>query len=124
MRTIILASSFLFLVFGAVADAQEIYMNCKFFKGYYKGRGSPVENVTKDIDLSLVLNKNKKTVRSSTSHKDEKYLETLKDQIDWHEKNLGYSLNLINGNLSVSGDAMPNVFQFYNYQCEKTMKKF
>ena len=113
-----------FLSMITKVNSQEIYMNCKFFKGYFKERGSPVENVTKDIDLSLVLNKNKKTVRSSTTHKDEKYLETLKDQIDWYEKNLGYSLNLINGNLSVSGDAMPGVFQFYNYQCEKTQKRF
>lgn len=123
MRTLILASSFFFLILGGVASAQEIYMNCKFFKGYYKGKGLPIENVNKDIDLSLVLNKSKKTVRSSNYSNDEKYFE-YKDEIDWSDKKLSYKLNLINGNLTVFGEPMVDVIKSYNYQCEKTQKKF
>ena len=96
-------------------------MNCKFFKGYFKERGSSVENVTKDIDLSLVLNKNKKTIRSSTNYK---YSEYDKDEINWYENKLSHTLNLINGNLLVHGEALPDVMKYYNYQCEKTQKKF
>ena len=124
MRTLILASSLLLLVLGGVAVANEIYMNCKFFKGYYKGVGLPIEYVNKDIDLSLVLNKNKKTIRSSTNNKDEKYSEYNKDEINWYENKLSHTLNLINGNLKVLGEALPDVMQSYNYQCEKTQKKF
>ncbi len=123
MRTIIIVFSFLLLGPGGVVGAQEIYMNCKFFKGYYKGKGLPIENVNKDIDLSLVLNKIRKTVRSSNYSNDEKYFE-YKDEIDWSDKKLSYKLNLINGNLTVFGEPMVDVIKSYNYQCEKTQKKF
>jgi len=33
MRPLILASSFLFLVLGGVAKAEEVYINCKFQSG-------------------------------------------------------------------------------------------
>jgi hypothetical protein len=123
-RLIMFILSIIFLLVPAVAaSAQEIYMNCKFFNGYYKAKGLPVENVNKDIDLSLVLNKTKKTVRSSSYSKDEKYSE-YKDDIDWSDKYLSYKLNLINGNLTVFGEPMVDVFKSYNYQCEKTQKKF
>lgn len=124
MRTIILASTFLFLVLGEVAGANEIYMNCKFFKGMYKGKGQLTEYVDKDIDLSLVLNKRKKTIRSFYSTKDEKYSEYDKDEISWHEDKLLYQLNLINGNLLAQGEIFGGGVKYYNYQCEKTQKKF
>jgi hypothetical protein len=123
MRTLILASSFLFLVLKGAASAQEIYMNCKFFKGYYKAKGLPIENVNKDIDLLLVLNKTKKTVRSSNYSNDEKYFE-YKEEIDWSNEGLSYNLNLINGNLKIYGEPMVDVHKSYNYQCEKTQRKF
>ena len=109
---------------GGVASANEIYMNCKFFKGMYKEKGQPTEYVDKDIDLSLVLNKRKKTIRSFYSTKDEKYSEYDKDEISWNEDKLLYQLNLINGNLLVQGEILSVASKYFNYQCEKVNKKF
>ena len=111
------------LLFGGVAGANEIYMNCKFFKGMYKGKDQPTEYVDKVIDLSLVLNKRKKTIKSYGSQ-DEKYSEYDKDEISWHEDKLLYQLNLINGNLLVQGEIFGGGVQYYNYQCESVKKKF
>lgn len=108
---------------GGVAGANEIYMNCKFFKGMYKGKDQPTEYVDKVIDLSLVLNKRKKTIKSYGSQ-DEKYSEYDKDEISWHEDKLLYQLNLINGNLLVQGEIFGGGVQYYNYQCESVKKKF
>ena len=113
----------LFLMFSGVAGANEIYMNCKFFKGMYKGKDQPTEYVDKVIDLSLVLNKRKKTIKSYGSQ-DEKYSEYDKDEISWHEDKLLYQLNLINGNLLVQGEIFGGGVQYYNYQCESVKKKF
>jgi hypothetical protein len=100
-------------------------MNCKFFNGYYRQAGSGREDVSKDTDLSIILNKNKKTVKSGISLKFEQYIEDKPaSEISWFEDKVLYTLNLINGNLSVSGEIIKNIHKSFNYQCEKVQKKF
>ena len=100
-------------------------MNCKFFNGFYRQVGGGREDVNKDTDLSIILNKNKKTVKTGISLQYEKYTEDKPaSEISWFEGKVSYTLNLINGNLSVFGETMKNILKSYNYQCEKVQKKF
>ena len=125
MRVYILLLSFFFITLTTSIRAQEIYMNCKFFNGYYRQGGSGREDVNKDTDLSIILNKNKKTVKTGNSLQYEKYIDDKPaSEISWFEGKVFYMLNLINGNLSVSGEIMKNIHKSFNYQCEKVQKKF
>lgn len=58
MRPLILASSFLFLIFGGVAGAKEVVLNCKWSSYRKNAETKVVENI-KDI---TVLNLQKKTL--------------------------------------------------------------
>jgi len=125
MRVYILLLSFFFITLCTSARAQEVYMNCKFFNGFYRQVGGGREDVNKDTDLSIILNKNKKTVKTGISLQYEKYTEDKPaSEISWFEGKVSYTLNLINGNLSVFGETMKNILKSYNYQCEKVQKKF
>ena len=126
MRFLILLLSFFFITFTTSARAQEIYMNCKFFSGFFRPAGGGViEEIFKSPDLSIVLNKSKKLVMSENSAIWVKYIDySSKNEIDWMEREITYTLNLINGNLKLFGEAFKNTMKSFNYQCEKVQKKF
>jgi hypothetical protein len=96
-------------------------MNCKFISGSFNKPNGPIERISKDLDLSIILNKNKKTVKTGNWFREEKYKEA-KEEIFWLESGMYYTLNTINGNLHLSGEIV-NFFKTYDYQCDKVQKK-
>ena len=104
-------------------NSQEIYMNCKFISGSFSQLKGSVERISKDMDLSIILNKTKKTAKTGNWYREEKYNE-VREEIFWQELKIDYTLNTINGNLHLSGEVVKDIFKTYDYQCDKVQKKF
>ena len=120
-RILFILSGMLLLASGARAEI--IYMNCKFISGSFSQLKGSVERISKDMDLSIILNKSKKTAKTGNWYREEKYYE-VREEIFWQELKIDYTLNTINGNLHLSGEVVKDIFKTYDYQCDKVQKKF
>ena len=116
------------MIFSIVSDARAevTYMNCKFNEGWHDKEGKK-ENVEKMQDLSISLDKEKRVIKI-TNRNFEPY-NTFKDSFHWSHKWSDwydeYTLNTINGNLSVIGYNKEEKWKtFFYYICDKTQKKF
>jgi len=121
--TIFLMSVIFFISIITKVNSQEIYMNCKFISGSFSQLKGSVERISKDMDLSIILNKSKKTAKTGNWYREEKYNE-VREEIFWQELKIDYTLNTINGNLHLSGEVVKDIFKTYDYQCDKVQKKF
>ncbi len=126
MRSIIFISSFLCFLQGGVAEAEIVYMNCKFIEGWHQ-KGTKSEIVKKSTDIALVWDKAKKVIKSADRTYEPYY--SFKDSYHWSHKWAGwydkYALNTINGNLIMTGyNRKENWETNFYYICDKTQKKF
>jgi len=119
---IFLMSVIFFISIITKVNSQEIYMNCKFISGSFSQPKGSVERISKDMDLSIILNKSKKTAKTGNWYREEKYNE-VREEIFWQELKIDYTLNTINGNLHLSGEVVKDIFKTYDYQCDKVQKK-
>ena len=121
---IFILSGVLFLV--SVARAEVTHMNCKFNEGWQK-KGEYREDAKSRKDLTLSLDKEKRIIKD-TDRNFEPY-NTFKDSFRWSHKWTGwydnYTLNTINGNLTISGYNREEKWEtLFYYICDKTQKKF
>ena len=114
------------LLLATGANAEIVYMNCKFNEGWHQ-KGAKSETVIKSPDLALVWDKAKKVIKSADRTYESYY--AFKDSFHWSHKWTGwydkYVLNTINGNLTMTGYNREEKWEtnFY-YMCDKTQKKF
>ena len=117
-------SGMLFLV--SVARAEVTHINCKFNEGWHK-KGEYREDAKSRKDLTLSWDKEKRIIKD-TDRNFEPY-NTFKDSFRWSHKWTGwydnYTLNTINGNLTISGYNREEKWEtLFYYTCDKTQKKF
>jgi len=116
----------LILLLTSAANAEIVYMNCKFNEGWHQ-KGTKSETVKKSPDVALVWDKEKKVIKSADRTYESYY--AFKDSFHWSHKWTGwydkYVLNTINGNLTMTGYNREEKWEtnFY-YTCDKTQKKF
>ena len=116
----------LILLLTSAANAEIVYMNCKFNEGWHQ-KGTKSETVKKSEDIALVWDKAKKVIKS-TDRTFEPYY-AFKDSFHWSHKWTGwydkYVLNTINGNLTMTGyNRKENWETNFYYTCDKIQKKF
>ncbi len=149
MRTLILASSFLFLVFGGAVKAEEIYLNCKFVRGDYSSQNfnTKIENIDKNSefanDIGIGLNLKSKKIISLTEANKLNTPEILKLTIaiiEWSEKKITFTyspanyakytfdLDRLSGNLKrtiyLITDTKQKITVSSSSECSKQSKKF
>ena len=89
MRTLILASSFLFFVLGGVVKAEEVYLNCKFQNGTIESTKVGVDNYKKGErgteDINIIINTLKKDIIEAPAFVDKKFSSLLwnDNEIKW-----------------------------------------
>ena len=126
MKKIIFLLLFITWFQSSRANAEIVYMNCKFNEGWHQ-KGTKYENVKKSEDVALVWDKAKKVIKSANRTYEPYY--AFKDSYHWSHKWTGwydkYVLNTINGNLTMTGYNREEKWEtnFY-YICDKTQKKF
>ena len=149
MRTLILASSFLFLVLGGAVKAEEIYLNCKFVRGDYSSQNfnTKIENIDKNSefanDIGIGLNLKSKKIISLTEANKLNTPEILKLTIaiiEWSEKKITFTyspanyakytfdLDRLSGNLRRTVDLITDTQKKIKVssfsECSKQSKKF
>ena len=81
MRTIILASSLLFLVLGSGVKAEEVYLNCKFQNGTIESTRIGADNYKKGErgteDINIIINIAKKDIIEAPAFIDKKFSSLL-----------------------------------------------
>ena len=114
------------LLLATGARAEVTHMNCKFNEGWHK-KGGYREDAKSRKDLTLSWDKEKRIIKD-TDRNFEPY-NTFKDSFRWSHKWTGwydnYTLNTINGNLTISGYNREEKWEtLFYYTCDKTQKKF
>lgn len=114
------------LLLASGARAEVTHMNCKFNEGWHK-KGEYREDAKSRKDLTLSWDKEKRIIKDSDRNF-EPY-NTFKDSFRWSHKWTGwydnYTLNTINGNLTISGYNREEKWEtLFYYTCDKTQKKF
>ncbi len=126
MKKIIFLLLFITWFQSSRANAEIVYMNCKFNEGWHQ-KGTKSETVKKSPDVALVWDKEKKVIKSTDRTYEPYY--AFKDSYHWSHKWTGwydkYVLNTINGNLTMTGyNRKENWETNFYYICDKTQKKF
>lgn len=149
MRTLILASSLLFLVLSNIVRAEEIYLNCKFVRGDYSPQNfnTKIENIDKNSefanDIGIGLNLKSKKIISLTEAYKLNTPEVLKFTIaiiEWSEKKITFTyspanyakytfdLDRLSGNLRRTVDLITDTQKKIKVssfsECSKQSKKF
>lgn len=147
MRTLILTFTFLFLVLGVVAKAEEVYLNCKFVRGDYSSPDFSSENIDKNSefanDIGIGLNIKSSKIIFLTDANNLNTPEILKLTIaiiEWSEKKITftysptsyakytYNLDRLSGNLRRTVDLITDTQKKIKVnsfsECSKQSKKF
>lgn len=129
MCTLILASTFLFLVLGNIAKADQIYLICKLVNAHSvekEGRiFSLTEKLKKDLsdDIIILNTKKKKIEKGPFLPENEKLVSWGKDSITWStqvSKQTVYNLNLDrNTGALTKVSKNPHVTTTLNYKCNR-----
>jgi hypothetical protein len=129
MRALLLASTFLFLVLGNVAKAEQIYLICKLVNAHSVEKDgrvfSSTEKLKKELsdDIIILNTKKKKIEKGPFLPENEKLISWGKDSIIWStqvSKQTVYNLNLDrNTGALTKVSANPYVTTTLNYKCNR-----
>ena len=129
MRALLLASTFLFLVLGNVAKAEQIYLICKLVNAHSVEKDgrvfSSTEKLKKELsDDIIILNTKKKQIEKGPFlPENEKLISWGKDSIIWStqvSKQTVYNLNLDRNTGALTKVSInPHVTTTLNYKCNR-----
>ena len=129
MRALLLASTFLFLVLGNIAKAEQIYLICKLVNAHSVEKDgrvfSSTEKLKKELsDDIIILNTKKKQIEKGPFlPENEKLISWGKDSIIWStqvSKQTVYNLNLDRNTGALTKVSInPYVTTTLNYKCNR-----